>query len=175
MASNHDITVLNSLIETTLDSVDGYRRSASEASAGQFASMFSQRASEREQIVRQLQDAVRRLGGSPEDDGSVLAAAHRAFLSLRDSLTGKGDDSQVIAEVERGEEFLRNKWETALADEGLSQETRQLITQAYESVRRGAEQAHALNQGMSGGSSGGTGGMGGSGSMGGTGLGGTTL
>ncbi|CAA9507501.1 MAG: hypothetical protein AVDCRST_MAG39-1778 [uncultured Sphingomonadaceae bacterium] len=153
MASNHDISVLNGLIETTLDSVDGYRRSASEASAGQFAAMFSERANERQQVVQQLQQEVRRLGGTPEDDGSVLAAAHRTFLSIRDSLTGKGDDSQVIAEVERGEDFLRNKWETALADAELGQETRQLITQAYESVRRGAEQARALNQGMSGSSS----------------------
>ena len=153
MNSNHDITVLNSLIETTLDSVDGYRRSAEEASAGQFAAMFSERANERQRIVQQLQDEVRRLGGTPEDDGSVLAAAHRTFLSIRDKLTGAGDDSQVIAEVERGEDFLKNKWETALADSGISQETRQLLTSSYESVRRGHDQARALEQGLSGGGS----------------------
>src|SRR3712207_6172466 len=78
-ASAHDISVLNSLIETTIDSIDGYRRSAQEATNSRFSSAFLERASEREQVVSRLRERVRQLGGNPEDDGSVLAAAHRAF------------------------------------------------------------------------------------------------
>src|SRR5918993_686310 len=110
--TNRDIDVLNSLIETTLDSIDGYRRSAEEATNSRFASEFLARASEREQVVATLRDEVRRQGGNPQDDGSVLAAAHRAFLSLRDKVTGS-DDHAVIAEVDRGESYLNAKWETA--------------------------------------------------------------
>ncbi|HWH17272.1 MAG TPA: PA2169 family four-helix-bundle protein [Allosphingosinicella sp.] len=146
---NHDINVLNSLIETTLDSVDGYRRSAEEATSSRFASEFLSRANEREQVVRQLQGEVRRLGGNPQDDGSVLAAAHRAFLTLRDRATGS-DDEAVIAEVDHGESYLRGKWETALKDDKLSPETRSAITQAWESVRSGQEKWRAVHENIAG-------------------------
>lgn len=147
---SQDIAVLNSLIETTLDSVDGYRRSAEEASSSRFTSDFLSRATEREQVVRQLQGEVRRLGGSPEDDGSVLAAAHRAFLTIRDRATG-GDDESVIAEVDHGETYLRGKWETALKDDQLSPEVRTLITGCWASVREGQEKWRAVHQNMTNG------------------------
>ena len=146
--STHDISVLNSLIETTIDSVDGYRRSAQEASNSRFSQEFLARASEREQVVSALRDRVRSLGGNPEDDGSVLAAAHRAFLTLRDKVTGS-DDAAVIAEVDHGESYLNGKWEAALGDGGLSSETRSLIQQQYDSVREGRDTWRRVHQNMS--------------------------
>jgi uncharacterized protein (TIGR02284 family) len=134
----HDVSVLNSLIETTIDSVDGYRRSAQEATNSRFSEEFLQRASEREDVVGQLRARVRELGGDTEDDGSLLAAAHRAFLTLRDKVTGSDDDA-VIAEVDRGESYLNGKWEAALSDDGLSAESRQLVQKLYTSVRSGHE------------------------------------
>jgi uncharacterized protein (TIGR02284 family) len=136
--SAHDISVLNSLIETTIDSVDGYRRSAQEATSSRFSSQFLERANEREQVVSKLREAVRSLGGSPEDDGSVLAAAHRAFLSLKDKVTGS-DDAAIIGEVDHGETYLAGKWEAALKDDQLSQQTRQIVQQCYDSVREGRD------------------------------------
>jgi uncharacterized protein (TIGR02284 family) len=144
----HDISVLNSLIETTIDSVDGYRRSAQEATNSRFSQEFLERASEREQVVSRLRDQVRSLGGNPEDDGSVLAAAHRAFLTLRDKVTGS-DDTAVIAEVDHGESYLNGKWETALGDERLSAETRSLVQQLYDSVREGRDKWRRVHENMS--------------------------
>lgn len=145
---SHDIKVLNSLIETTIDSVDGYRRSAQEATNSRFSAAFLERASEREEIVSKLRDQVRRLGGEPADDGTVLASAHRAFLSLRDKVTGT-DDESVIAEVDHGESYLNGKWETALQDNDLSAETRSLIQQCYSSVREGRDTFRRLHEDIS--------------------------
>ena len=150
--SSRDISVLNSLIETTIDSVDGYRRSAQEATDSRFSGEFLERATEREQVVSQLRDRVRQLGGNPEDDGSVLAAAHRAFLTLRDKVTGS-DDAAVIAEVDHGESYLNGKWEAALRDEGLSAETRSLIQSNYDSVRQGHERFRRMHEDVAGTSS----------------------
>jgi uncharacterized protein (TIGR02284 family) len=145
---SHDISVLNSLIETTIDSIDGYQHSASEATNSRFAQAFRDRASEREQIVSKLRDRVRALGGTPESDGGILAAMHRQFLSLRDAVTGK-DDGSVVAEVDRGESYLDGKWQAALKDSELSDETLQLIRTSYESVQEGHRQWEAVNKGMS--------------------------
>ena len=153
---SHDINVLNSLIETTIDSVDGYSRSAQEATNSRVSAEFLERANEREQVVSQLRDRVRQLGGNPEDDGSVLAAAHRAFLTLRDKVTGS-DDAAVIAEVDHGESYLNGKWETALRDDRLSAETRSLVQSSYDSVREGYERWRRMHEDVAGTSGGGTG------------------
>lgn len=147
MFNDHDVTVLNSLIETTIDSVDGYRHSAGEATNAQFAEIFRTRAQEREQVVARLRERVTELGGTPEDEGGLLAKAHRQFLSLRDAVTGS-DDKSVIAEVDRGESFLNGKWEAALADKELSTATQRLLTECYQSVRSGHEQWENMNKGI---------------------------
>lgn len=145
MFNDHDVSVINSLIETTIDSVDGYRHSAGEATNPAFADIFSRRAQEREQVVARLRERVRELGGTPEEEGGLLAKAHRRFLSLRDAVTGR-DDKAVIAEVDRGESWLNGKWEAALADEELSVDSRRLLRECYQSVRSGHEQWETLNR-----------------------------
>lgn len=150
MFNSHDVTVLNSLIETTIDSVDGYRHSAGEAASGTFAEMFRRRSEERQQVVDRLRDKVRELGGEPEEEGGLLAKAHRRFLSLRDAVTGR-DDKAVIAEVDRGESYLNAKWEAALADDELSVDTRRLVRECYQSVRSGHEQWEQIHKGVSAG------------------------
>jgi uncharacterized protein (TIGR02284 family) len=148
MFNDHDVTILNSLIETTIDSVDGYRHSAKEATSSTFTEMFRQRAEERQQVVERLREQVRKLGGTPEEEGGLLAKAHRQFLSLRDAVTGS-DDKSVIAEVDRGESYLNGKWEAALADDGVSVETQRLIRECYQSVRSGHDQWEQINKGVS--------------------------
>jgi uncharacterized protein (TIGR02284 family) len=140
-----DVATLNSLIETTVDSIDGYRRSADEAPDSRFAPEFRARAQEREQVVATLRDEVRRLGGTPEEDGSLLAAAHRAFLTLRDRITGS-DDHAVIAEVDRGESFLNAKWEAAIKNDKLSPEIRDTIGRCYDSIRAGHDRWEQVHQ-----------------------------
>jgi uncharacterized protein (TIGR02284 family) len=150
MQDNHDISVLNSLIVTTIDSVNGYRKAAEDSSNQQFRSIFMARADEREEVVRELQEQVRSLGGNPDDDGSSLAGAHRFMLDVRDALTGR-DDQAVIAEVERGEDHIKHKYEAALADAGLSPHCRDLVERSFRSVKEGHDQMRDLKHGVSGG------------------------
>lgn len=143
---NHDIKILNALIETTLDSADGYNEAAKDAANPGYRNLFQQRASERRQVVTELQGEVRVLGGTPDDDGSVLAAGHRVFLKLRDSLT-KGDES-VVDEVERGEDYIKAKFESALEDDELSSSVRDAVVRAYSSVKSGHDQMRDLKRSL---------------------------
>ena len=145
--ANHEIETVNDLIKTTLDSVDGYRSAAEDADSSQFQSIFFDRANERQQVVETLRQHVRTLGGDPQDDGSILAGVHRVFMNLRDAVTGS-DDRSVISEVERGEDHIKAKFETALEDGNLATETRSLISQCYESVKSGHDQMRDLKNGM---------------------------
>lgn len=148
-ATDHDVTTLNSLIAATLDSVNGYTEAAKDAESTRFGAMFTTRARDRRQVAQALQSQVTRLGGNPEDDGTLLAGAHRAFLNLKSAVTGQ-DDKAVIDEVERGEDHIKAKFEDALADTDLSPATRTVIEDAFTSVRQGHDQMRDLKHSMEG-------------------------
>ena len=62
MHTNEDhIKLVNSLVETTIDSADGYAEAAKDADASRYQDLFQRRAQERRSIASELQDEVRRL------------------------------------------------------------------------------------------------------------------
>ncbi|PVM80902.1 PA2169 family four-helix-bundle protein [Caulobacter radicis] len=137
--TNEDhIKLVNGLVEITIDSADGYEEAAKDAESSRFKTLFQARAQERRGIVSDLQAEVRRLGGTPDDDGSILAAAHRVFLNVRDALT-KGDEA-VVKTVEDGEDHIKAKYEKALGDVDIQPETRRAIEEAYAKVKAGHDQ-----------------------------------
>jgi uncharacterized protein (TIGR02284 family) len=142
--SSHEIAVLNDLITTTLDSAKGYDEAAKDAQNPTFKTLFARWAEERRQTASDLQREVRALGGKPGSNGSMLGSAHRIFLSVRDALS-KGDKS-VVEEVERGEDFIKDKFELAMTDDELSSAVRPVVAGAYDSVARGYAQARDLKQ-----------------------------
>ena len=147
MSDEHDISVLTGLATTTLDSMKGYEDAAESAESTPFAEMFADFARDRGQAVIALRGEITRLGGAPETGGSLLAAAHRTFLDLKKAFT-KQDDKAIIAEVERGEDYIKAKFESALSDENLAPSTTAVILEAYASVREGHDQMSALKHGL---------------------------
>ncbi|MCZ4341971.1 PA2169 family four-helix-bundle protein [Sphingomonadaceae bacterium G21617-S1] len=145
--SDHDISTLNSLIATTIDSVDGYTEAAKDSQSGRFGALFTSRASERRQVASRLQQEVTRLGGKPEDDGTALAGAHRVFLDLKSMVTGQ-DEKAIINEVEAGEDHIKAKFEDAIRDTELSPAVRAIIEEAYVSVKEGHDEMRDLKHAM---------------------------
>lgn len=145
--NSHDISILNDLIATTIDSADGYSEAAKDAGTSRFAALFTSRASERRGVTSDLQRAVTNLGGTPEDDGTILAGAHRVFVNLKSMVTGQ-DEKALINEVEAGEDHIKAKYEDALRDRDLSPSTRAVIEQAYVSVKTGHDEMRDIKHSM---------------------------
>jgi uncharacterized protein (TIGR02284 family) len=144
----HDIKVLNGLIETTLDSADGYRQAAEETQDPHYRGLFEHRSEERRRVVETLSAAVRALGGDPESHGSILAKAHRAFLDIKHALLR--DDDSVVGSIDSGEGFIASKFERALEDPEVSAATRETIRDAYVSVKSGHDQMEGLKHSLQG-------------------------
>jgi uncharacterized protein (TIGR02284 family) len=145
--STREISTLNSLISTTLDSVEGYTEAAKNTKNASFVTLFTSLASERRQLVSKLQQEVTTLGGEAEDDGTVLAGAHRVFLNLKAVVTGH-DDKAIINEVEAGEDHIKAKYEDALGDRELSPVVQTLISSAYDSVKAGHDEIRDIKHSM---------------------------
>jgi uncharacterized protein (TIGR02284 family) len=146
-SDNQGVGTLETLTTTLIDSVNGYRDAAQNAEGTKFQELFRRNADERSRIVEELRSEIRRLGGNAPDDGSFLGATHQRFLDLKAAVTGR-DDTAIINEVERGEDYLKEKFEAALNAADTSPETRTVIERAYQSVRQGHDQISSLKHGL---------------------------
>jgi uncharacterized protein (TIGR02284 family) len=142
MSTNTDISKLDDLIVTTIDSIKGYEHSAKHAESSRFTGFFTEMAAERRQVVDALSARSRELGGTPADYGSAAATIHRRVEDLRLALGG--GDHAILSEIERGEDYLKEEFNRAVSDEHVSPETQSAIRAAQASVLRGHDRAKAL-------------------------------
>ena len=145
--SSKPITVLNTLTVTLIDSITGYRDAAEHSQSDRFRTLFGSLAEDRTRAVERLRTEVTRLGGDPETDGSFLGKAHQRFLDLKSKVTGQ-DEKAIVNEVERGEDYLKEKFETVLKDVDLAPEARSAVDEAYTSVKAGHDKMRDLKHGM---------------------------
>lgn len=142
-ANDYAVQVFNSLIETAIDSIDGYEKAADLARNPRFRSLFRDRAQDRQKLVEQLQGEVRGFGGEPWNKPSFRGRAHRAFLELRDRL-GHNSDKPVVEEVERGEDFIGNQLAEAIDDDQLPEKARRMLERAQETLQAERDEISAI-------------------------------
>ena len=147
-ANRHDIHILNSLIQTTIDSADGYRVASTEADDPGHRDLFGRRSFERRQVAEELQSTVRALGGDPAAEGSILAKAQRAFADVKHALMR--DDTGMIGAVEIAEDAVRTQFERALEDSHISATTRESIRRAFSRVSEGRDEVRDLRHSLEG-------------------------
>ena len=88
MATDDTIDALNDLIETSKDGETGFRNAYEHAQAPELKQVFLARAEDCRNAVVELQGLVSRLGGTPEDSGSLTEAMHRGWASAKGALAG---------------------------------------------------------------------------------------
>ena len=144
---NDEVVAVNSLITSLIDSVNGYRDAAANVEGNSFKELFSSMADERSAVVEDLQAEVAESGGALQDEGSLIGKTHQRFLDLKAAITGR-DDRAIINEVERGEEYLKEKFEAAISAEDMGPELRAAVERAWDSVREGHDNISALKHSL---------------------------
>ncbi len=146
MSSTHDVSKLDDLITTTIDSARGYENAAAHADAASYADFFREMAAERGKVIDTLSAQSRALGGTPAEYGSTAATIHRRWEDLRTALGG--GDAAIVKEVERGEDYLKEEYQRVLDDERMSGEALEAVRVAYQSVLRGHDRASQLKHAL---------------------------
>jgi uncharacterized protein (TIGR02284 family) len=110
------INWLQDLIQTNIDSRDGFEEGANELKGknSSLEHLFHNMAAERAAHASELQAMVASNAEQPERSGSVSAAAHRAWMDIRSALGG--GEYAILSEAERGEDHIKEKYEAALKD-----------------------------------------------------------
>lgn len=141
--SNSDvISTLNNLIETCRDGQNGFQSAAEGVADPQIKSLFEQYSQQRAQFVGELQNEVRRLGGDPQNTGSVAAALHRGWMNIKSAVTGK-DEHNILEEAERGEDSAVRNYEDAL-NQNLPPEVLSIVQRQFAAVREAHNRVRSL-------------------------------
>ena len=125
MTNEKSVSILNDVLETLVDSRDGYEKAAEIAERDTFKQFFSRRAASRNSMVEKTQAEIRHLGGEPVDDGTILAKAHRMFLSISSAV--QDNDEAAIEAVDDGEEYLRKTVNKAIENDDLAQNAKTML------------------------------------------------
>jgi uncharacterized protein (TIGR02284 family) len=136
------IAVLNDLIATCKDGVEGFKAAADAVRSPTVKTLFTSRVTSIEQSAVDLQAAVRRAGGDPADSGHAAASLHRGWINLKAAVSGN-DERDVIEEAVRGEDTAVTRYREAL-QKPLPDVVRALV----EHQLRGAQQNLASVQAL---------------------------
>ena len=81
--SDNITSILNELVETSKDGEKGFRSAAENTKNAELQAVFLKRAEDCATGAADLQQLVARLGGNPDQGGSVAGAVHRGHHQVR--------------------------------------------------------------------------------------------
>lgn len=131
--NNETLSGLQDLIRINIDSAEGFRSAADKIESEHVATLFRDCAAERERFSNELKSYVRMNNETPEESGSVAGTLHRWWLELRGTVQD-GKEHAVLSEAERGEDAIKEKYESVLKDSAGSA-VNDVLQQQYAAVK----------------------------------------
>jgi uncharacterized protein (TIGR02284 family) len=138
------VSVLNDLIETSEDGIRGFRTASESVSNPAAKALFASRLPNIQRSSSELKAEVRRLGGDPDNRGTIAGDFHRAWINLKSAVTGKNEEA-IVMECERGEEHAAHVYEDALQKD-LPIDTRAIVERQYRGVVENLDRVRALSR-----------------------------
>jgi len=128
-------SLLRSLVQTTIDSAEGYDRAAEQARSPELKAVLQDAAEKRRQLVTDLNTELVRLGGERQERGSTAGSAHQIWTRI--STAFKDRDEAAAERVEEGEDYIEKKFREALDRQDWEPATRQVLQRAHGQVKEG--------------------------------------
>jgi len=133
---------LQQLIQINLDSEKGFNEVAHDVENKSIATAFVELGSQRRKNALELKELMTWNGEVPAEDGSYLAAFHRAWISLRELLSG-GSTYAILSEAERGEDAIKKAYEDVLVSTAGSA-VNDVLTRQYAIVKAGHDRVRGM-------------------------------
>lgn len=133
---------LQDLIEINIDSSKGFKAAADKIEDQRIASFFRDCSAERDGFARDLSRYVSMNEREPKDSGTAKGTVHRWWLELR-GMVQRGDEHAVLAEAERGEDAIKERYEEVMKETAGNPLNNVLLSQ-YASVKSRHDQVRAM-------------------------------
>lgn len=144
MSTLDTITLLNRLIVTSKDGEAALRAAAGEAHHQDVRDALTEYSRFFADTARELQDAVKKLGGKPQGSGTFDNTLHRTWMHIKANAYGR-DEGVILDEVEADERNADTVFADALTWD-TPPEIHALLERQYEGVRNRHEAIGALRE-----------------------------
>ena len=144
MSDNPSRTVIETLIDTVYDSLNGYRNASDAADSQAVKSAFANQMERRQSTLDMLNQELVRQGGELVTKGTMAGGLHQVWLKVTELF--QSGDRAAIDRVQEGEDYLTGKFETALEETDLDSQTRAIIQRALTEIRQGEQLAEQLGR-----------------------------
>ena len=135
--------LLNELVETLKDGQKGYADAMTDVEDANLKATFKHYAAQRAEYITEIEDQMFKLNLKPEEESSVTGTVHRAWIDLKAALTSK-DSKAVLNECERGEDYAKKAYQTALKAQDLPANVKSVIEKQYQGVTAAHDNIKAL-------------------------------
>lgn len=131
-----NIETLNDVLQTLIDSREGYEKAADLADDHPaIKAQLDRRAQARAVIIAEFQNAVRALGGEPQMSGSVSGSMHHLWMKITSVF--ESDQEAALDAIEDGEEKLQEEIADLLKQHDLKPQAIGLLQKAATQAREG--------------------------------------
>ena len=140
-----DAKAAKELVETLKDGEKGYATAADklrDSDRPEWATTMQRLSQQRAGFRREIVDMGPEDGDDVDESGTVAAAVHRGWLSLKDAVTGDDPDA-VLGAAETGEDHAVKEYEDALKMD-LSAGFREVVVRQQADVLAAREELKAL-------------------------------
>jgi uncharacterized protein (TIGR02284 family) len=136
---------LKDLSELLIDSRKGYQEAAERVEAPHLKQLLSRLSTERAPLISEVDSQLRMLGEDDvPHDGTVKGDLHRAWMDIRDSLTGS-ENANVLDECERGEKHLLDRYDDLIKDNDVAPNVKTMLNQQRSKVQSNVNEIQALH------------------------------
>jgi uncharacterized protein (TIGR02284 family) len=137
--------LLNELVETLKDGQKGYADAMTDVEDAQLKETFKKYAVQRAGYITEIEDQMFKLDLHPKTDegSSITGTVHRAWIDLKAALTSK-DNKAVLNECERGEDYAKKAYQTALKVQDLPSALKSVIEKQYQGVQEAYDNIKAM-------------------------------
>jgi len=140
-----DAKAAKELVETLKDGEKGYASAAEklrDSDRPEWATTMERLSQQRAGFWREIVDMGHEYGDDVDESGSVAAALHRGWLSLKDAVSGDDPDA-VLSAAETGEDHAVSEYEDALKQD-LSAGFREVVVRQQADVLAARTELKAL-------------------------------
>lgn len=139
-----DKRITTDLIETLEDGKKGFANAAerlADTDRADLGPAFTALSEQRATFSAELETMAAAYGDDIDEDGSVLAAAHRSWLAVKDTLSGSDPDG-VLDAAEQGEDHAVAQYKKAL-EADISAGLRTVVERQFTDVKQAHNQVKA--------------------------------
>ena len=138
-------TLINELVETLKDGQKGYAEAMTHVEDTQLKETFKKYTVQRAGFITEIEDQMFKLDLHPDanESSSITGTVHRAWIDLKSALTSK-DNKAILNECERGEDYAKKAYQTALKTQDLPSNLKSVIEKQYQDVQEAYDTIKSL-------------------------------